>query len=71
MGHSTGVTSAVFFAGLLAGAALAGPAGALSVVCYHRKKKQAKTRGKWVAVDLCHLLSVFMTLVFVQGWYNE
>ena len=46
LGHSTGVTSAVFFAGLLAGAALAGPAGALSVVCYHWKKKQAKTRGK-------------------------
>ena len=46
LGHSTGVTSAVFFAGLLAGVALAGPAGALSVVCYHRKKKQAKTRGK-------------------------
>ncbi len=42
---STGVTSAVFFAGLLAGVALAGPAGALSVVCYHWKKKQAKTRG--------------------------
>ena len=54
LGHSTGVTSAVFFAGLLAGAALAGPAGALSVVCYHWKKKQAKTRGKWVAVDSCH-----------------
>ena len=46
LGHSTGVTSAVFFAGLLAGAVLAGPAGALSVVCYHWKKKQAKTRGK-------------------------
>ena len=54
LGHSTGATSAVFFAGLLAGAALAGPAGALSVVCYHWKKKQAKTRGKWVAVDSCH-----------------
>ena len=46
LGHSTGVTSAVFFAGLLAGAALSGPAGALSVVCYHWKKKQAKTKGK-------------------------
>ena len=35
LGHSTGVTSAVFFAGLLAGAAkLAGPAGALSVARY-------------------------------------
>ena len=54
LGHSTCVTSAVFFAGLLAGAALAGPAGALSVVCHHWKKKQAKTRGKWVAVDSCH-----------------
>ena len=54
LGHPTGVTSAVFFAGLLAGAALAGPAGALSVVCYHWKKKQAKTKGKWVAVDSCH-----------------
>ena len=54
LGHSTGVTSAVFFAGLLAGVALAGPAGALSVVCYHWKKMQAKTRGKWVAVDSCH-----------------
>ena len=54
LGHSTGVTSAVFFAGLLAGAALAGPAGALSVMCYHCKKKQAKTRGKWVAVDSYH-----------------
>ena len=46
LGHSTGVTSAVFFAGLLAGAVLAGPAGALSVACYHWKKKQAKSRGK-------------------------
>ena len=54
LGHSTGVTSAVFFAGLLAGAALAGPAGALSVACYHWKKKQAKTRGKWVATDSHH-----------------
>ena len=44
--HSTGVTSAAFFAGLLAGVILAGPAGALSVVCYNWNKKQAKTRGK-------------------------
>ena len=54
LGHSTGVTSAVFFAGLLAGAVLAGPAGVLSVGCYHWKKKPAKTRGKCVAVDSCH-----------------
>ena len=46
MGCSAGVSSAVFFAGLLAGAALAGPVGALSVVCYHWKKKQARTRRK-------------------------
>ena len=46
LGCSTGVTSAVFFAGLLAGVALAGPAGVLSVVCYHWKKRQAKTKGK-------------------------
>ena len=46
MGCSAGVSRAVFFAGLLAGAALAGPVGALSVACYHWKKKQARTRGK-------------------------
>ena len=46
MGCSAGISSAVFFAGLLAGAALAGPVGALSVVCYHWKKKQARTRRK-------------------------
>ena len=45
-GYSAGVSSAIFIAGLLAGAALACPAGALSVVCYHWKRKQAKTRGK-------------------------
>ena len=47
LGCSTpAVTSAVFFAGLLAGVVLAGPAGTLSVACYNWKKKKAKTRGK-------------------------
>ena len=49
-----GLLAGAAIAGLLAGAAIAGPAGALSVACYHWKKKQAKIRGKWVAMDSCH-----------------
>ena len=46
MGCSAGISSAVFFAGMLAGAVFAGPVGALFVICYNWKRQQARTRTR-------------------------